>query len=77
MTETMTLGALMAERGVDRKTLAEAIGVSVPAVYRWADGTAWPSLDKLPALAAVLGMTTDDLLGVLIRTKGGAGGGKV
>jgi len=65
----MTLGELMDARKVDRKILAEAMGVSVPAVYRWADGTAWPALDKLQSLAALLHMTTDELLGVLTYTK--------
>lgn len=41
--------------------LARMIGVSAPAIAQWERGDTNPSADKLPAIAAALGCTIDDL----------------
>lgn len=38
------------------------MGVSDAAVYLWETGSCYPSVDKLPKLAAFYGCTVDDLL---------------
>jgi transcriptional regulator with XRE-family HTH domain len=43
--------------------LAEKVGVSRIAVYKWEIGENQPSADKLPALADSLGVTIDALFG--------------
>ena len=62
----MTLGEKLVQlrraRGVSQETLAEAVGVSRQAVSKWELGDALPELDKLVALAAYYGVTTDYLL---------------
>lgn len=45
-----------------RAQLAETIGVSRAAVYKWESGLSLPSAAKLPELARVLHCTVDDLL---------------
>ena len=64
------LKTLRKAAGVTQRGMAESIGVSVPAVCRWEDGTAWPSIDKLPAMKELLGCNMDALVHALIRTKG-------
>lgn len=68
------LKALRSAAGVTQRGMAERLGVSVPAVCRWEDGTAWPSIDKLPALRDLLVCDMGTLVDVLIRTKGGGSG---
>ena len=67
-----TLRESRAAVGVTQRQVAEALGVSIPAVCRWEDGTASPTIEKLPALAALLGLRMDALIGVLIATKDAA-----
>ena len=77
MTETRTLKDLRQASGVTQRAMADSMGVSIPAVCRWEDGTAWPSIDKLPALADTLRVDLAELVPALIRTKGGGKHGEV
>lgn len=63
--------------GVTQRELAEALDVSIPAVCRWEDGTAWPTIDKLPAMAALLRVPLEELVRSLIRTREGGSDGAV
>ena len=47
--------------GLDQKDLAELLGCDNSTVCKWETGAALPQASKLPALAAVLGCTIDDL----------------
>ena len=48
-------------KGMTQGELARLIGVSAPAIAQWECGDTNPSADKLPAIAAALGCTIDDL----------------
>lgn len=41
--------------------LAEKLGVSQPAITAWETGSAFPRANMLPAIAAALGCSIDDL----------------
>ena len=47
--------------GLTLQTVADALDVSRQAVSQWETGTAWPTPDRLPRLAEVLGCTIDEL----------------
>ena len=49
--------------GYTQQTLAEKLNVSFQAVSKWKNGTNYPEMDMLPALARVLGTSIDSLLG--------------
>jgi transcriptional regulator with XRE-family HTH domain len=51
------------ERGLTHGQLAEAVGVTRAAIYKWEDGSVYPSADKLPIIADCLGVTIDALFG--------------
>lgn len=72
-----TLKDLRTSAGITQRALAENQEVSIPAVCRWEDGTAWPSIDRLPSMARYLGVTVSDLVTALIMTKGGRSDGKI
>lgn len=63
----MTLGeniqAARKSKGLSQEALAEQVGVSRQALGKWEKDTALPSLDNLRALAAVLDVSVDALLG--------------
>lgn len=69
----MTLGeniqAARKQKGLSQEALAERVGVSRQALGKWEKGTALPSLENLQALAGVLDVSVDALLGVS-RTDG-------
>lgn len=48
-------------KGMTQGELARLIGVSAPAIAQWERGDTNPTADKLPAIAAALGCTIDDL----------------
>ena len=49
--------------GLTVKDLQDIFGFSTPqAIYKWQRGTAMPTVDNLVVLAAVLGVTIDDIL---------------
>ena len=51
------------EAGFTVRELQEEFGFSTPqAIYKWIHGTAMPSIDNLVILAAVLGVTMDEII---------------
>ena len=66
----MRIKEIREARGMTRKQIADAVGVSEVAVYYWENGRQKPSADKLPKLAELLGCTIDELY----RAPGVAGG---
>ena len=51
------------DAGLTVKDLQGIFGFSTPqAIYKWQRGTAMPTVDNLVVLAAVLGVTIDDIL---------------
>ena len=53
---------LRAARGMSQEELAAALGVSRQSVSKWETGAATPELDKVAALAALFGVTMDELV---------------
>jgi transcriptional regulator with XRE-family HTH domain len=53
---------LRKKNGVTQEQLANAVGVSVPAVSKWETGNSYPDITLLMPLARYLGVTVDDLL---------------
>ena len=51
------------ELGFSQNQLAEALSISFEAVSKWENNTAYPDIEMLPRLAAVLHITVDALLG--------------
>ena len=51
------------ELGFTQNQLAEALSISFQAVSKWENNTAYPDIEMLPRLAAVLHTTVDALLG--------------
>lgn len=50
--------------GMTQAEFASKIGVDRSTVTKWERGSAYPSADKLPEIAAALGCTIDDLYNV-------------
>lgn len=55
---------LRKEKGYTQEQLAELVGVSAQAVSKWENDVSCPDISILPQLAEVLGVSTDELLGV-------------
>ena len=55
---------LRKEKGYTQEQLAELCGVSAQAVSKWENDVSCPDISILPQLADVLGVSTDELLGV-------------
>ena len=54
---------LRKESGLSVRDLAEIFGFTTPqAVYKWQHGTASPTIDNLVVLAAVFGVTMDEIV---------------
>ena len=54
---------LRKESGLSVRDLAEIFGFTTPqAVYKWQHGTAIPTIDTLVVLAAVFGVTMDEIV---------------
>ena len=47
-----------------QETLADRLGVTYQSVSRWENGTTYPDLELIPAIAEVLAVTVDELLGM-------------
>ena len=47
-----------------QETLAECLGVSYQSISRWENGTTYPDLELIPAIAEVLSVSVDELLGM-------------
>lgn len=58
---------LRLERGLNQKSLGDAVGVSKQSVSNWENGNIMPSVDILIRLSDFFGVSTDYLLG---RTDG-------
>lgn len=63
------LRLLREDAGLSKPALALQLGTTLPAVYAWEDGRAWPSIDKLPRMAEILGVSVGDLVASLIHTR--------
>ena len=50
------------EKGITYCQFAEAIGVSVSAIYEWKKGNYKPKLDKLIAISKFLDISLDELV---------------
>ena len=55
--------------GTTQAQLARALGVSPVAVYQWTAGKTYPSMDLLPELSRILGISLDDLVPAMIRDR--------
>ena len=66
MLDTEKIGAFIAEKrrqhGLTQQQLAGRLNISFQAVSKWENGTACPNIELLAELAAVLGVTADELL---------------
>ena len=66
--EQQTMGKrimqLRKEKGYTQEQLSELCGVSAQAVSKWENDVSCPDISILPQLAELLGVTTDELLGV-------------
>lgn len=51
------------ESGFTQQELADKLNISFQAVSKWETGAAYPDIELLPLLAAILGTTVDALLG--------------
>ena len=56
------IAALRRQRNLTQEALAEALGVSPPAVSKWENCVTCPDILLLPSLAKLLGVTVDALL---------------
>ena len=55
--------AMRQRAGLSVRDLQDIFGFSTPqAIYKWQRGDAMPSLDNIVALAAIFGVTVDDIL---------------
>ena len=51
------------EAGMTVRDMQEVFGFTTPqAIYKWIHGTAMPTIDNLVILAAVLGVTMDEII---------------
>lgn len=57
------ISELRRRAGLSVKDLQDIFGFATPnAIYKWQHGTAMPTLDNLVILAAVFGVTVDDII---------------
>lgn len=49
---------------ITQECLAERLGVTYQSVSRWENGTTYPDLELIPAIAEMLGVTVDELFGM-------------
>lgn len=64
MTKTgMNIVVLRKKAGLSVRDLQDAFGFGTPqAIYKWQQGLALPTIDNLVALAALLGVTINDII---------------
>ena len=55
---------LRRDRDMTQEQLADALAVSFQAVSRWENGSTYPDLELIPAIAEFFSVSTDELLGV-------------
>lgn len=59
----MKIEMLRKQSGLSVRDLQDIFGFSTPqAIYKWQRGTALPTVDNLVALAAIFGVTLDDII---------------
>ena len=57
------INRMRVEAGYTVRDIQEVFGFSTPqAVYKWIHGTAMPTIDNLVILAAVFGVTMDEII---------------
>ncbi|MBQ9151336.1 MAG: helix-turn-helix transcriptional regulator [Clostridia bacterium] len=54
---------LRQEQNLTQAQLADRLGVSYQAISRWENETTYPDIELLPTIAALFGVTVDELLG--------------
>ncbi|MBR2949620.1 MAG: methyltransferase domain-containing protein [Lachnospiraceae bacterium] len=63
----MNIGSVILNKrkalGYTQQVLADKLHVSFQAVSKWENGTAYPEVELLPVIAAILGISVDALLG--------------
>lgn len=59
----INIARLRKSKGVTRARLAEVLGISAETVSNWEDGLSCPDASTLGALAALLGTSTEEILG--------------
>ena len=64
-----TIKKLRRSQNITQEQLSEYLNVTAQAVSRWETGTALPDITQVPALANVLNVSADGLLGVDIAAK--------
>lgn len=57
------LREMRTSHGMSRQMVADRLGVSATAVYKWENGQTEPDLTKLRQLALIFGTTIDELCG--------------
>ena len=55
---------LRKEQDVTQEKLATYLNISYQAISKWENGTAYPDISLLPAIANFFGVTSDELLGL-------------
>ncbi len=63
------VAAMRAKLGLSQYQLGILIGVSDKAVSKWETGSSKPSLEHCMKLAAVFGVSADELLGLIYGTQ--------
>lgn len=58
----ITLKAARVNKGLTQKEAARKIGVSVEALAKWENGTAFPSVVRIPSIERVYGFKYDELI---------------
>ncbi|NBC87946.1 MAG: helix-turn-helix domain-containing protein, partial [Alphaproteobacteria bacterium] len=66
------LNRLRRERGLTLADIAAVLGVSKPTVWAWEKGKAKPLPERLDAIAAALGVASEELADHGVRDAGGA-----
>ncbi len=64
-----TIRRLRKLHDITQETLADAVGVTIPAVSKWERGECLPDVTLIVPIAAYFGITTDELLGVSEEVK--------
>ena len=59
------LGRLINEKNIRVKDVADQLGVTPQAVYKWMNGDAFPDYEKLVGLTDVLGVSLEDIFPII------------
>ena len=59
----LNINKLRKRAGISVKQLQDVLGFNTPqAIYKWFNGVSMPTIDNLVILAAVLGVTIDEII---------------